>query len=199
MKLSEIGLIGLVCAALAIMAFGWRDAAVSAALASAEADRTRDSITLLVRLQDSARTQFENDRSQFANDTLRLVKQVRAAKLQLASLRTQGDSLEAVLGTLGDSTPDSTIYVLRQLAATRLQEARTCGVALDSTQHLFEGCAGLLSRADTLLNQERALRLATERLAETYKRMSQPSIFQKVSKGLPWLAVGVVIGAVLVR
>ena len=199
MKRSDYWIISLAVLAVTFLAWGWRDAAVSAALASANADRTRDSITLLVRLQDSARTQFENDRSQFENDTLRLVKQLRAAKLQLARLRTQGDSLEAVLGTLGDSAPDSTIYVLRQLAATRLQEARTCGVALDSTQHLFEGCAGLLSRADTLLNQERALRLATERLAETYKRMSQPSIFRKLEKGLPWLAVGVVIGAVLVR
>jgi len=199
MKRSDYWIIGLAVLAVTFLAWGWRDAAVSAALASAEADRTRDSITLLVRAQDSARTQFENDRSQFANDTLRLVKQLRTAKLQLASLRTQGDSLEAVLGTLGDSATDSTVAVLRQLAATRLQEARTCGMAMDSTQHLFEGCAGLLSRADTLLNQERALRLATERLAETYKRMSQPSIFQKVSKGLPWLAVGVVIGAVLVR
>jgi len=62
---------------------------------------------------------------------------------------------------------------------------------------LFTGCTSLLAATDTLLTNERELRLATERLAEQYRRLSHPSIFQKVAKGLPWAAVGGAIVCVL--
>ena len=62
---------------------------------------------------------------------------------------------------------------------------------------LFNGCTGLLARSDTLLTNERELRLATERLAERYRKLSHPSFWQRVSKGLPWLGAGLVVGLVL--
>ena len=142
--------------------------------------------------QEADSVRFEAAKSQFASDTLRLTSQLTSQRLTIARLRASGDSLERVLAS--DTTPSDSITTLVRVAATRLQEARTCGVALVVSDSLFDGCTGLLARSDTLLANERELRLATERLADQYRRLSKPSIFQKVAKGFPWLGVGVVVG-----
>ena len=199
MKLSEYAMIGLFVVVVTVLAWGWRQEGIKTALAEQEAAQLRVSITDSIRVLDSLRLQFEQDRTQFGNDLRNTQQLLQNARQTILSLRTTGDSLETVLVSLGDTLPDSTISVLRQLADTRLAEANECGVALDSTQSVLGACGTLLARADTLLDQERGVRRQTEALAETYRKMAHPSLFTRIGKGLPYLGAGIVLGLVLSR
>ena len=194
--MKNLTLVILAVAAL-ITAYLWRQEGIATAKAEAEVASLLAEIATADSLLDIARSQYENDRSQFASDTLRLTSQLTSQRLTIARLRASGDSLESALAIDTSATSGDSVAIMRQIAAIRLQEARTCGVALMVSDSLFDGCTGLLGRSDTLLTNERELRLATERLAERYRRLSKPSIFQKVAKGLPWLGVGIVLGLVI--
>ena len=187
--MKNLTLVILAVAAL-ITAYLWRQEGIATAKAEAEVASLLAEIATADSLLDIARSQYENDRSQFASDTLRLTNQLTSQRLTIARLRASGDSLESALAVDTSATSGDSIATFRRIMAIRLQEARTCGVSLDSTQTLFDGCTGLLGRADSLLDEERGIRRQTEVLAERYRRLSKPSIFQKVAKGLPWLGVG---------
>ena len=195
MKLSEYAMIGLFVVVVTVLAWGWRQEGIKTALAEQEAAQLRASITDSIRVLDSLRLQFEQDRTQFGNDTLRLHGLLQNARVTIRTLRQSGDSLTVVLAS--DTTPSDSIRTLTNLAATRLAEAVECGVALDSTQSVLGACSGLLARADTLLDQERGVRRQTEALAETYRKMAHPSLFTRIGKGLPYLGAGIVVGLIL--
>ena len=199
MKLSEYAMIGLFVVVVTVLAWGWRQEGIKTALAEQEAAQLRAELADSSQALDSVRTQYEHDRTQFGNDLRNTQLLLQNARRTILSLRTTGDSLETVLGTLGDSLPDSTLSVLRQLADTRLAEANECGVALDSTQSVLGACGALLARADTLLDQERGVRRQTEALAETYRKMAHPSLFTRIGKGIPYLGAGIVVGLILSR
>ena len=180
-----------------LAAWMWRQEGISRARAEAQVQAYADSLLVVRSAHEAELVLHEASRERFANDTLRLTKQLTSQRLTIRQLRRAGDSLsnELALDTL--ATSGDSIAVLRQIADTRLAEARTCGIALTVSDSLFDGCTGLLARSDSLIVNERELRLATERLAEQYRRLSKPSIFQKVAKGLPYLAAGLVVGLVL--
>ena len=192
--MKNLTLVILAVAAL-ITAYLWRQEGIATAKAEARVQAFADSVEVARAAQEADSVRFEAAKSQFASDTLRLTSQLTSQRLTISRLRASGDSLERVLAS--DTTPSDSITTLVRVAATRLQEARTCGLALTVSDSLFDGCTGLLARSDTLLANERELRLATERLADQYRRLSKPSIFQKVAKGLPWLGVGGAIVCIL--
>ena len=180
-----------------LAAWFWRQEGISRARAEAAIQSYADSLLAVRSAHEDLIVLHAADRAQFANDTLRLTNQLTSQRLTISRLRASGDSLERVLALDTSATPGDSLAAYQQIAATRLSEARTCGIALTVSDSLFDGCTGLLARSDTLLTNERELRLATERLAERYRRLSKPSIFQKVAKGLPYLAAGLVVGLVL--
>ena len=171
-----------------LAAWMWRQEGIDRAKAEAAIQSYADSLLVVRSAHEAELVLHEASRERFANDTLRLTNQLTSQRLTISRLRASGDSLERVLAA--DTTPSDSITTLVRVAATRLSEARSCGIALVVSDSLFTGCTSLLAATDTLLTNERELRLATERLAERYRRLSNPSIFQKVVKGLPWLGVG---------
>ena len=180
-----------------LAAWMWRQEGISRARAEAAIQSYADSLLVVRSAQEAELVLHEASRAQFANDTLRLTNQLTNQRREIRGLRASGDSMERVLALDTSATPGDSLAAYRQIAATRLSEARSCGIALVVSDSLFNGCTGLLARSDSLIVNERELRLATERLAERYRRLSKPSIFQKVAKGLPYLAAGLVVGLVL--
>jgi len=173
-----------------LAAWFWRQEGISRARAEAAIQSYADSLLVVRSAHEAELVLHEASRERFASDTLRLTNQLTNQRLTISRLRASGDSLERVLALDTSATPGDSLAAYRQIAATRLQEARSCGIALVVSDSLFTGCTSLLARSDSIIVAERNLRLATERLAEQYRRLSKPSIFQKVAKGLPWLGVG---------
>jgi len=197
MKLSDYLVILVVVAAVSVLAFGWRAEGIKRAIAEQAAEQLRHALADSAVVLDSIRKAYAEDKNRWAGDTLRLTQQIASLRRDVRILRFQGDSLESVLANDTSLQRGDSIAVLRQIADTRLAEARTCGVALDSTRSLFDGCTGLLARSDSLLARERGLRLAQERLTEEYKKMARPGFFARIGRGVPWLVGGFVSGVVV--
>lgn len=184
-------------AGVGLSVWGWHAESVKRALAEARAVQLADSLTRTGTQLDSVRTAFRHREAAWAIDTLRLTHQIADARRTIAGLSHRGDSLGLVL--VRDTTAADSLATLTVLADIRLQEARSCRTALDTALALYDGCTGLLGRADSLLVAEHAQRVATERLAEEWRKAARPGWLAKLWRGVPYLAAGVVVGVVLAQ
>lgn len=191
--------VGLAAAIILAIVLAWNHNTAKTAAALALADARRDSIATATAALERLEAQHDADQARWAADTLRLTAQLRASRRVMTLSRHHADSLQAIIDadTLAGPVEENT--VLRQLAAQRLSEARSCQGALSVADSLFRGCTGLLERSRAIITEERAIRVELEGLVEVYRRQANPSFLTKLLRGVPYAAAGVLLGVALTQ
>ena len=190
--------------ALAVLLIGgfWLRAHDARLQAVATADRTRDSLALATRFQDSVEAlRAEKDaiaahRDSVLRDSLATVRRsLHRARDETAHLTSDLEALLAADTTVPDTLRLAIGHTLTALTA----RAETCDAALSLADSVASVCSQRLAVRDSTVADLRGLLTAQTGLTEQYRRAARPSLLARLWGHLPWFVVGAALGVVITR
>lgn len=180
-----------------VAAYVWNSCENAGIRETAAADRLRDSVQTALRAQDriDAERAYVEAQAQERDSVLR--DSLRQARAGLTVARREAHQLTAELETLLDADttlPDTVRSTVLATVRALEHRATVCEAALDLADSTLSVCDARLMARDSAETELRGHLAAQIGLTEVYRRQARPSFLQRVQRGLPWLAVGVLAG-----
>lgn len=180
--------------AVAAAGAGWLRQNNATVRAEALSQVRADSLAQARESLDVATSRHMTDLERWAADTVRLRSLYSSSRRRMDSLATAYASKAPQVDTILLTLPPEASEPIREALSTLTAEVQSCRLTVASLDSLASGCSVRLARADTLLSQERALRFATESALTIERKRASPGLFTRISRGLPWLGFGVLVG-----
>lgn len=177
----------------------WHRGALKSARASWETDRTADSLATAEAWQDSLQTLRDSARAVYDDSVATWTAELTDLRRMRQTLARRNDSLLTTLSPVVDALPDSTRAVVTAAVRGLASELDACTAEAKKLDGLWTGCQMQLRAADSTITELRDLSRARQELVTRLQRQSQPGLFERIRRGLPWLGVGVLAGFVLTR
>jgi hypothetical protein len=183
--------------AAALIGFAWFRAHDAKVRADAVAQVRGDSLKAALAVGDSIRGALQV--KALALDSLKRVANVRyvAQRGALAQAQSRADSTASVLDSVLASLPDTA--QLHIAITNERQAGAACSVALSGCDSLRVLLTAEVANRDSAIAVLEPSLESTRRLWAAAEKRASPGFFGKLRAGLPWVAGGLIVGALVIR